>query len=355
MGMRPKRLIFAALCWLVLLGPVGPAYGLEFKLTLNVPASFTWGMGALKFAELVKEETKGKITIKPYFSGALVKGRQTRTPKLVADGKIDCAIDSTINTAHYIPQANIFTLPFFVNSFVNLDKMEKGLTGQAIFGAMSKKGLKPLAWGENGFRQIALNKKPASPGSNPLAGLKMRVTGGSAIVNDIFKALEAEPTNISWPQTLKALKKDEIMGQENPISILLSLKSYEYNRTILLWNYAADPLMIYWNKKQFDSFSDEFKKAIVKAAQKAGRYQKALARNGLDGGQSKKILKDEFGYSPKIENPINFLVEKGVAFIGSEDEQKKHLLNLTRQVHTRWIPRIGRSVYLYAEKDMAQK
>ena len=33
----------------------------EYKLTLNVAQSFYWGMGAAKFADLVKEKTNGAI------------------------------------------------------------------------------------------------------------------------------------------------------------------------------------------------------------------------------------------------------------------------------------------------------
>jgi TRAP-type C4-dicarboxylate transport system substrate-binding protein len=40
-------------------------YKKEYKLTLNVGPTFYWGMGATKFAELVKEKTKGLTTAAP--------------------------------------------------------------------------------------------------------------------------------------------------------------------------------------------------------------------------------------------------------------------------------------------------
>ena len=113
----------------------------EYKMTITIGPSFYWGMGAIKFCELVKEKTNGQINIKPYFGSALMKGAQLKAPQMVAMGAIDCAYDSTINASPVIPEMNIFSLPFFINTFENLDKMEAGETGKAVFKAMDKKGL----------------------------------------------------------------------------------------------------------------------------------------------------------------------------------------------------------------------
>ena len=131
----------------------------EYKLTVNVGPTFYWGMGATKFAELVTEKTKGQITVKPYFGSALLKGAQLKSPQMVAKGVIDCAYESTINSSTVLPEMNIFSLPFFINNFENLDKIENGATGQTIFASMEKIGLKPLAWAENGFRQVTNSKR----------------------------------------------------------------------------------------------------------------------------------------------------------------------------------------------------
>ncbi len=66
---------------------------------------------------------------------------------MVAKGVIDCAMDSTINISPVIPQANIFHLPFFLNSFENLDKVKNGEAGKAVFAAMEAKRLQPLGLG----------------------------------------------------------------------------------------------------------------------------------------------------------------------------------------------------------------
>ena len=135
-------LMLAAAVVLALL-PAGHAaeFKKEYKMQVNVGPNFYWGMGATKFAELVAQKTGGKINIKPYWGSSLLKGAQLKSAQMVANGVIECAMESTINISPVIIEANIFSLPFFINNFQKLDKMEIGETGKAIFAAMESKGL----------------------------------------------------------------------------------------------------------------------------------------------------------------------------------------------------------------------
>jgi TRAP-type transport system periplasmic protein len=54
----------------------------------------------------------------------------------------------------------------------------------------------PLAWAENGFREVTNSQRPIRTPAD-MQGLKMRVVG-SPIFNDIFTALGANPTQMSW-------------------------------------------------------------------------------------------------------------------------------------------------------------
>ena len=197
----------------------------EYKMQLNVGPSFYWGMGATKFAELVKQKTNGQINVKPYYSSVLLKGAQLKSAQLVAKGVIDCAYESTINISPVITGCNVFSLPFFINTFENLDKMENGQTGKAIFKAMDKKGLVGLAWAENGFRQVT-NSKRAIHTPEDLKGLRLRVVG-SPIFIDTFRQLGADPVNMNWGDAVTAFQQGVVDGQENTWSNIRTKKFFE--------------------------------------------------------------------------------------------------------------------------------
>jgi len=324
----------------------------EYKMQLNVGPSFYWGMGATKFAELVKQKTNGQINVKPYYSSVLLKGAQLKSAQLVSKGVIDCAYESTINISPVITGCNVFSLPFFINTFENLDKMENGQTGKAIFKAMDKKGLVGLAWAENGFRQVT-NSKRAIHTPEDLKGLRLRVVG-SPIFIDTFRQLGADPVNMNWGDAVTAFQQGVVDGQENPVGVLVPIQIFQYHKYATFWNYLVDPLIIYWNKKEWDAFPKDIQKAIREAAQESARFEKALCRAGLDGDKSLNILKNEFNHTMKVPEPVKWLESKGTTVTFLSDEERNAFINVTKPLYDKWVPKIGKDIYEKAKADMGK-
>ena len=348
-------LVVVAACAVLAVGSVPGQAGefkKEYKLTLNVPSSFYWGMGATKFAELVGKKTGGRIKVKPYYSSTLLKGAQLKAAQMVAKGVIDCAMESTINIGPVIPEANIFHLPFFINTFENLDKMERGRTGKLVFAALEKKGLTGLAWAENGFRQLTNSKKTVSMPAD-LKGLRIRVVG-SPIFVDTFRLLGADPVNMNWGDAVTAFQQGVVDGQENPVGVLVPVQIFNYHKYATFWNYLVDPLIFYWNKKQWAAFPQDIKKAIKAAAVEAGRFEIALCRAGLDGDKSINILKNEFNHVMKVPQPIKFMEGKGMTVSFLTESQLKAFISATKPIYEKWVPRIGQDLYQAAKSDMGR-
>lgn len=327
-------------------------YKKEYKLQVNVGPSFYWGIGATKFADLVREKTNGQINIKPYFGSALLKGAQLKSAQMVAKGVIDCAYESTINISPVIPEANVFHLPFFINSFDNLDKMTAGQSGKAVFTAMEKKGLKPLAWAENGFRQVTNSKRPITKPED-LKGLRIRVVGNPLFM-ETFRQLGADPVNMNWGDAQTAFQQGVVDGQENPVGVLIPVQIWQYHKHATMWNYLVDPLVIYWNQKQWKAFPPDIQKAIMAAAQESGRFEIALCRAGLDGDKSTGILQNEFKYEMEVPEPVKFMESKGMTVTFLSDDQVKAFAAATEPVLKKWAKEIGSDLVDKARADMKQ-
>jgi len=323
----------------------------EYKMQINVGPQFYWGMGAQKFSDLVKERTNGQINIKPYWGSALLKGAQLKSAQLVANGVIDCAMESTINISPVITEANIFSLPFFINNFENLDKMEYGETGKAIFKAMEAKGLVGLAWAENGFRQVT-NSKLAIHTPADVKGLRLRVVG-SPIFIDTFRQLGADPVNMNWGDAVTAFGQGVVDGQENPVGVLVPIQIWQYHKYATFWNYLVDPVIFYWNKKQWNAFPPEIQKILKESAEEAAIYEKALCRAGLDGQKSIDLLKNQFNYTMEVPEPVKFMESKGMTVTFLSDDQRNAFIEATKPLYTKWIPKIGEELYKQALADMA--
>jgi len=347
-----KAVVFATVFVLMAAITANAGFKREYKMQVTVGPKLYWGMGATQFAKLVKEKTNGQIIVKPYFGSALLKGAQLKSSQMVAKGVIDCAIDSTINISPVIPEANIFHLPFFLNNFDNLDKVKFGQAGEAVFAAMRAKRLEPLAWAENGFRQLTNSKVEVKTPAD-MKGLRIRVVGNPLFI-DTFRALGADPVNMNWGDAVAGFQQGVVDGQENPIGVLIPIQIYQYHKYATMWNYVVDPLIIYWNQREWKAFPKDIQNAILEAAQEAGRFETALSRAGLDGDKSLKILKDEFNYTMEVPDPIAFMESKGMEIHMLTDEEREAFSQATRPVYDKWIQEIGPEVYEKAKADIAK-
>src|SRR5690606_26661858 len=226
--MKLRNLIGAALCAAAVFA-LAPAhaqkYKSEYKLSIVVGTSFPWGQGAVIWSDLVRERTDGRINIKVYPGTSLVQGDQTREFTAIRQGVIDMAVGSTINWSPQVKQLNLFSLPFLMPDYAAIDALINGKVGEALFKDIEKAGVVPLAWGENGYRQLS-NSKREIKSPDDMKGMKLRVVG-SPLYIDTFTALGANPTQMSWADAQPALATGAVDGQENPLSIYAGAKLYD--------------------------------------------------------------------------------------------------------------------------------
>src|SRR5690606_30534146 len=256
--MKFRTFLGGLLCSVAALSASGTAlaanYKSEYKLSIVVNTTFPWGQGAQIWSDLVRERTDGRINIKIYPGTSLVQGDQTREFTAIRQGVIDMAVGSTINWSPQIKELNLFSLPFLMPDYAAIDALIHGDVGKRLFERIEGAGVVPLAWGENGYRQLSNSKHEIKQPSD-LKGLKLRVVG-SPLYIDTFTALGANPTQMSWADAQPALATGAVDGQENPLSIYAGSKLYDVEQKYLtLWNYVADPLIFVVNRQVWESWT----------------------------------------------------------------------------------------------------
>src|SRR5690606_23495710 len=192
LGAATAALLFAG----VMPGTAAAQYKSEYTVSTVLPAPFPWGVTAEEWARLVDERSEGRIKLKVYPGAQLVSGDQTKELTAMRQGIIDMAVGSTINWSPQIKELNLFALPFLMPDYAALDALTQGPVGERIFEIVERNGVVPLAWAENGFREVS-NSQRAIRSPEDMRGLKMRVVG-SPLFNDTFAALGANPTQMSW-------------------------------------------------------------------------------------------------------------------------------------------------------------
>ena len=314
-------------------------YKSEYRMSLVLGTAFPWGKGGELWAQKVKDKTQGRINIKLYPGVSLIQGDQTREFSALRQGVIDMAIGSTINWSPQVKQLNLFSLPFLFPDYAAVDAVTQGEVGQTIFKTLDKAGVVPLAWGENGYREIS-NSKHAIKSPADLKGLKIRVVG-SPLFLDTFTALGANPTQMSWADAQPAFASGAVDGQENPLSIFTAAKLHTVaQKHITMWGYMNDPLVFVVNKEVWNSWTPADREAVKQAAIEAGREEIAIARKGVV--EADKPLLKQIG-------------DLGVTVTQLSPAEREAFVKATRPVYDKWKGLIGADLVQAAEKAIAAR
>ncbi|MBP2228373.1 tripartite ATP-independent transporter DctP family solute receptor [Azospirillum agricola] len=324
----------------LLTGTAGAAdYKAEYKLSTVLGKPFPWGIGGDRWAELVREKTNGRINVKMYPGTSLVNGDQTKEFTALRQGTIDMAVGSTINWSPQVKELNLFSLPFLMPDHKALDALTQGEVGKKLFDLLATKDVVPLAWGENGFREIS-NSKRSIRTPEDLKGLKIRVVG-SPLYLDTFTALGANPTQMSWADAQPALSTGAVDGQENPLTIFTAAKLPTLGQKHLtLWGYVADPLIFVVGKGVWESWSKEDQEAVRAAAIQAAAEEVAISRKGIAAGDD-SLLKEIAG--------------QGVEVVQLTPDQQKAFQKATQAVYDKWAKQIGPDLVKTAEGAIAKR
>ena len=315
------------------------AYKPEYRMSLVLGTAFPWGKSGEIWANLVRERTQGRINFKLYPGVSLIQGDQTREFSALRQGVIDLAVGSTINWSPQVRQLNLFSMPFLMPDFAAIDALTTGEVGAQLFKDIERAGAVPLAWGENGYREIS-NSKQAIKTPADLKGLKIRVVG-SPLFLDTFTALGANPTQMSWADAQPAFASGAVDGQENPLSIFTAAKLHSVaQKHITLWGYVNDPLIFVVNKEIWNSWTPADREIVKQAAIDAGKEGKALARKGLVE-PGKPLVKQ--------------LTDMGVTVTELTPEQRAEFVKVTRPVYDKWKNQIGADLVTKAEKAVAAR
>lgn len=306
----------------------------ELSVSTVLSDAFPWGQAAQKWADLLKARSDGSLTLRVYPNAQLVAGDQTREFSAMRSGLIDAAVGSTINWSPQVPELNLFSLPFLFPDNAAIDSVTQGEVGQQVFDAIESRGIVPLAWGENGFRQISNSCQPITQPAD-LEGMKIRVVG-SPLFQDTFDALGADPTQMSWADAKPALTTGAVDGQENPLSVFDVARIDQVGQQYLTqWNYMNDPLVFAVNKRVWASLSEQERQWLRETAHEAGQWE--IQKNRDDMAQREADIK-----------------ARGVKITELTPTQYQAFVEATAAVHQQWADKIGADLIENAKNAIQQ-
>ena len=275
--------IFSALCI-----AISPAVAKQWKLrsadVVELASPYTIGMN--KFAEMVKEKTKGEVQITHFPGGQL--GSDAAIAEGVKLGNIDMAIVGTIGSK----VAEVFYLPFLFQSADHQRKVLNGPIGEKISKRLEDETkLKLLGMFYFAPRQLTTSKREVKR-PNDVKGLKIRVPLLPPMVST-WKALGASPTPIAFTELFTALQQGVVEAQENPYQIIYDSSFFEVQKYLIETNHCIPVRFFIINQDLWKDLGPANQKAFADAwkevslfvekmyMEKDDDYKKKLREKGM--------------------------------------------------------------------------
>ena len=259
---------------------------------------------AVKFAEVLKAKTGGRIEVQVAPSGQL--GDDAAMVTALRTGALDMSANSQGAVSAAVPEYAAFGMPFLFADPAQAFKLLDGALGKELADKSAAKGLVVLGYWDNGIRHMT-NSKRAITKVEDMKGLKMRTPPDGVLV-DIMQALGAEAQQIKFAELYVALQQGVVDGQENPLVNIHASKLYEVQKHLSLTSHMFQMTPFLMSKRSWDRLSEADRKAVTEAATEATTLQRKLSQEADD-----KLLADLKAKGMKVDAIDKAAFQKGTA------------------------------------------
>jgi tripartite ATP-independent transporter DctP family solute receptor len=259
---------------LLVLGLVVPSAAMAaakwtMKFGHDMPEDSAQHVAALKYADLVKERTKGQVEIKVFPAQQL--GTDPEMVQQAQMGTLEIVLPPTAKISGFAAQLQLADLPFLFPSKEICYQVLDGAVGDKVLALLDAKGLKGASFWESGFKQITANKAIRKP--EDFAGMKVRVMESPLLIAQ-YKQVKANPVPIDFAETYNALQQGVVDAQENPLVSIVNMKFYEVQKYTMLSNHGFLGYAFLFSKKVYDGLPADIQKIMRDTARELASFER---------------------------------------------------------------------------------
>ncbi len=272
--------LFAAATTAVLLAfalPAIPALAQQpivIKFSHVVANNTPKGKGAERFKQLAEERTKGRVKVEVYPNSQLYKDKEEL--EALQLGAVQMLAPSLAKFGPLgVKEYEVFDLPYIFPNRAVLARVTEGPIGQGLFRKLETKGIKGLAYWDNGMKVMTANKPLHKV--DDFRGMKMRIQS-SKVLDEQFRALKANPQVLAFSEVYQAMQTGVVDGSENTPSNIYSQKVHEVQSQLTVSDHGYIGYAVIVNKKFWESLPPDVRGQLESAMKDATRYANAIAQ-----------------------------------------------------------------------------
>ena len=248
------------------------------KFSHVVAADTPRGKASEFFAKRAGELTKGKAKVEVYANSALYKDKEEM--EALQLGAVQMLAPSLAKFGPLgVKEFEVFDFPYIFDDTNELHRVTQGPVGAAMLSKLEPKGIKGLAFWDNGFKSFSANTPIKVPGD--LKGKKLRIQS-SKVLEEQIRALAALPQVMAFSEVYQALQTGVVDGTENPISNLYTQKMHEVQKHLSLTEHGYLGYAVIVNKKFWDGLPADVRGQLEQAMKEATKYANDIAKEEND-------------------------------------------------------------------------
>lgn len=283
----------AAVAAVAVFGLVSAAQAEKVRIAGNFPSDHSSSQAMKIFKEEVEKATKGDLTV-DLFPDMQLGGAQENIDQ-VRSGTVFATWISIAFLSRTVPELEAVSLPFVFATREQAFKVMDGKVGALLDKKLADKGYASLGYMELGSRNVTNSVRPLKTAED-FKGLKIRLQPNETHINT-FRAIGANPISMDIKEVYSALQQGVLDGQENPYSIIDTRRFDEVQKYLSDSGHFFDFIIVAANKRKFDGFKPEVKKAAHAAMAKAVAWQRKKAADE-DVAARENLIKRGMKFDP---------------------------------------------------------
>lgn len=248
---------------------VGAQQKIQMRMTSVVIPPSPIYVGTDYFKKRVEELTNGRVEVTVY-KGTLGKGERQLYEALLL-GTLDAVTVSTGPLSGFVPEADLFNLPFLFKNAEHAYKVVHGETGVWINEKSIPRGFRILGWWSDGVRNTSNRVRPINK-PDDYKGLKIRTMESPPFIA-LYRAMGAIPVPMAITEVYTALGQGTIDGIDGSLAAQLRYKHIE----VLKYGAVTDHVILLFpfsvSEKWWQGLPADIRKAIQTAEAEARPIQ----------------------------------------------------------------------------------
>ncbi len=176
-------------------------------------------------------------------------------------GSIQMAQVSTAPVSGFVPEFDLFSLPYLIRDTDHFKAVVSGPVGAKFNELAEARGMKVLAWFDNGYRNV-FNKVRPIVTPEDMDGLKIRVMESPLMVNTV-NAMGGSATPMSYSELYTALEQGVLDGGENAAGNVLNDRFYEVTSYLSMTQHFRPPGIVAISMGTWKSLTEEQRQVLV--------------------------------------------------------------------------------------------